>query len=105
MGKFKRIALLLAGAAGAKVASKGYSVVKGLFDSNSKRAQENLIGQICEITTMTVTDSFGQAIFDDGAGGWIIQVRCAAENTFTRDSEVLIVSYDKEENTYDIESI
>ena len=106
MGRIKRLAAALAGAAaGAEIARRSYKAVQTLFDPHTKRTQENLIGQVCTISTLKVTERFGQAFFDDGAGDLILQVRCEAENTLTRDSDALIVGYDADNNVYEVEPL
>ncbi|MEO1268089.1 MAG: hypothetical protein AAFX99_08325 [Myxococcota bacterium] len=106
MGKIKRLAMALAGAAaGAKIAKRSYDAVQTLFEPHTKRAQETLIGQTCTLSTLKVTESFGQAVYDDGAGDLILQVRCREDNTLGRNDEVLIVDYDPTQNVYEVEAL
>ena len=50
-----------------------------------------------------VDKKFGQAEFDDGGAGMIIQVRCDQENKLKKGSQALIVSYDDRREAFIIE--
>ena len=68
----------------------------------SKKA---IIGKVVKIDTSRVDASFGSAKAEDGGAGLIIRVRCDSENTLTRGSKALVVSYDPERDAYEVAPI
>lgn len=65
----------------------------------SKKA---IIGKIVKIDTTRVDADFGSAKAEDGGAGLIIRVRCDSENTLTRGSKALVVSYDPKRDAYEV---
>lgn len=61
-----------------------------------------LIGKQCIITTMTVTERFGQGLYDDRGAGLILQIRAEEPNQLQRGQQALIISYDPEQQLYQI---
>lgn len=65
----------------------------------SKKA---IIGKIVKIDTTRVDAGFGSAKAEDGGAGLIIRVRCDTDNTLTRGSKALVVSYDAKRDAYEV---
>ena len=106
MGRLKKLAIMtITAKAGMELTRRGARAVKSLFDSNTKHAQEHLIGETCRINTQHVSETFGEATFDDGAGDLLLHVRSASSHQLTRDDIALIVSYCATDNTYGVEPI
>lgn len=106
MGGFRKLAALGVGAiVGRKLLRASRDAVGELFDAHTKHAQEHLIGKPCRVTTARVTDDFGQASFDDGAGDLVLHVRAVTPNTLDRGAEALIVDYDPGAEVYWIEAM
>lgn len=76
--------------------------LKGLFVVHSAKSKSQFVGATCKITTLEVTDSFGQGEIDDGEARIIISVRATTPNTFTKGNKAVVVSYDPEKGTYEI---
>jgi hypothetical protein len=68
--------------------------LKPIFAKNEAPEKRSLVGQTCVIKTLRVDDKYGQAEVDDGAAGFIIQVRSASASQLVKDTEALIYDYD-----------
>ncbi|MBL4687419.1 MAG: glycine zipper family protein [Nannocystaceae bacterium] len=65
--------------------------------------RQDLIGKIVRVDTSRVDQRFGSASYDDGAGGFIIQIRCDAEdNQLCRGSQALVMSWDDTREVYEV---
>ncbi len=62
----------------------------------------HLVGKQCMITTMTVTERFGQGLYDDRGAGLILQIRAEEPNQLQRGQQALIISYDPEQQLYQV---
>lgn len=107
MANAKRVAVLLGGAALAGVAlNMTVRVGRTLFGKRKVvGTQEALVGQMCSITTLEVSETFGQASVNDGGAGLILSVRCPSGNVLTRGAAARIVYYNAHAGTYDVEPI
>ena len=76
-----------------------------LFVVHAAPSRRNLAGRICEVRSGSVTADFGQAELADGGAGLILSVRCEKKNELKRGDLVVIVSYDEEKDTYDVEPV
>ena len=63
-------------------------------------SNQSICGKICEITTLEVTESFGQAALEDGGAGLILKVRSKTPNQLKKGSKALIVEYDAQDSSY-----
>jgi hypothetical protein len=70
--------------------------------SYATRANE-LLGEVCIVTTSEVTDQFGEVELSKQGDFYIFQVRILAKNTLQKGDEVILVEYDKEQHLYYIE--
>jgi hypothetical protein len=75
------------------------------FETKGGRTNKDCIGQICTITTGTVTDKFGQATIEDGGTMLIIQVRCDRSDVLGRDAKALIIDFDSEREAFIVEPV
>jgi hypothetical protein len=85
-------ALVVGWVVGVLVARVAIRPLRPLFKVQSATRHGVLIGKVCEVTTMRVDASFGQARFQDGADDLMLQVRCETVNTLARGSRALLVS-------------
>lgn len=67
--------------------------------------REDIIGQTVVVDTSRVTKDFGSAKAADGGSGLLISIRCDRENTLTRGSKALVVSYDPKREVYEVTSV
>jgi len=72
------------------------------FFAEHSHAADRLIGKTCIITTATVDEDFGQASYEDGGAGLILNVRCSTPNFLKRDARALIIDYDKDTHSYTV---
>jgi hypothetical protein len=77
--------------------------LKGLFRTTEVTAGNTVVGQVCEITSGRVDENFGQAKLDDGGAGLLLSVRSESDKELTRGSKALIIGYDDEDDTYEVE--
>ncbi|XKM13510.1 hypothetical protein RCS94_10870 [Orbaceae bacterium ac157xtp] len=73
-----------------------------LQGTNSHRT---LLGRTVEIRSMAVTTTKGEAIYEDGGAGLILQVRSDGITPFKRGDKAILLSYDATNNSYQIISI
>ena len=73
-----------------------------------KRAEEytekKLVGQICVVRTTKVTESFGEASFDDGGAGLILRIRAPEEKGFKNGDKVVLFEHLEHEGVYRVVS-
>lgn len=65
----------------------------------------DLVGKIAVVSTGTVTETFGQATFDDGGAGLTLQVRAHVPNHIKKGTRCVIVDHDKERGTFSVEPL
>ena len=75
---------------------------KGKFNSKKATTKVSLIGSTCEISSLNVSESYGQAILEDGGAGLILSVRSDIPNEFHKGSKAIIIGYDKNKDVFDI---
>lgn len=74
--------------------------LRSLFNSMSQEAHTQVIGQVAVVRTSRVDDKFGEAEFDNGAAGFIFDVRATGGQVFKKDDRVILLEYQKEQDTY-----
>ncbi len=71
------------------------------FNATQNRRRGDLLGRACTITTLKVTDSFGQAEVPDPDGGTLlVQVRSLKPTTLTAGDPALIFERDSDSDAY-----
>ncbi len=73
--------------------------VRPLFKTHEAVSKNSLVGRTCTVSTGHVDESFGQAAFEDGGAGFVLQVRADVDNGLRRGSIALIVDYDSRTNS------
>jgi hypothetical protein len=66
---------------------------------------KSLLGQIVEIRSSTVNKIKGEATYEDGGAGLILQVRSDETYQFKRGDKAILLRYDTTNNCYEIISI
>lgn len=66
--------------------------------------EKKLIGQACVIRTSRVSESFGEAVFDDGGAGLILKVRAPEEKKFKNGDTVILLEHLEHEDAYRVVS-
>lgn len=72
---------------------------------NGSNSHRNLLGQVVEIRSSVVNLVKGQAIYEDGGAGLILQVRCDKSSQFKRGDKAVLLRYDETNNSYEVISI
>ncbi len=100
---------LLAGGAvliGASVVGLGLTSLavrplKKVFTDEDVLRRRQLVGKVCTIRTGTVDADFGQAEYDDGQAGLLIDVRCTRDaDALGRGDQALIFEYDPKNEVF-----
>lgn len=72
---------------------------------NGVNNHQTLIGQTVEIRSSSVSITKGEAIYEDGGAGLILQVRADESCQFKRGDKAVLLSYNVTHNSYEIISI
>ena len=67
---------------------------KKAFEIQRASTRSSLIGKMCVVTSAKVDADFGRAEIDDGATGFVAEVRCPQDNQLTRGATALVYKYD-----------
>ncbi|MCK6404879.1 MAG: hypothetical protein L6Q60_02560 [Rhodocyclaceae bacterium] len=78
--------------------------MRGLFVQHAARSNRSLVGLYCRVTTLNVSERFGQAEASDGNGSFNIRVRAEEPNALTKGSRALIIDYDESSQRYRVEA-
>ncbi|PVZ65444.1 ubiquinone biosynthesis protein [Pelagibaculum spongiae] len=70
------------------------------YTTHEARSNQSVCGEVCKITSLEVSETFGQAALEDGGAGLILKVRSKTPNQLKKGSKALIVEYDEPENSY-----
>jgi hypothetical protein len=76
--------------------------LKGLFVVHGAKSKHHFIGATCKITSLEVTDLFGQGEIDDGQAGIIASVRAPTPNSLKKGDKAIVISYQPDNNTYEV---
>jgi hypothetical protein len=79
--------------------------LRPVFVAKKAPGREELMGRVCTIASGNVTGRYGQATFEDGGAGLILNVVCAKENGLKRGDPALILGYDAARDVYEIEPV
>jgi hypothetical protein len=75
--------------------------LRKVFHTHEAVSKKDLDGVICTVTTLTVTESFGQATADDGM---VCSVRANTPNDLCKGSRIVLLEYSKEHDSYIVAS-
>jgi len=75
--------------------------LRKVFHTHEAVSKKDLDGVICTVTTLTVTESFGQATADDGM---VYTVRANTPNDLCKGSRIVLLEYSKEHDSYIVAS-
>lgn len=76
--------------------------MRPLFVKHHARSKQSLVGLICHITTQNVNEKFGRAQVADTGVNLNIRVWASSPNTLRKDSAALILSYNEENQQYEV---
>ncbi|MFO6422666.1 hypothetical protein [Motilimonas sp. KMU-193] len=94
------IAMLFSLLIGDVIASQCVKPLRKVFRDQEVLSKQDLVGQVAIVRSTSVTDSFGEANFNDGGAGIIIKIRAHQPNQLNRGDSVLLVEYLREQDSY-----
>ncbi len=71
-----------------------------VFVTPTAPSRVSLVGKMCIVTSAKVDDKFGRAEIEDGATGFVAEVRCPQDNQLTRGKKALVYKYDPSEGIF-----
>jgi hypothetical protein len=78
--------------------------LRGKFDTVEPNVAETLIGRTCVITTLEVSERFGQARVESNGAPLLLNVRGAA-GSLTKNDVALISGYDRDRDVFHVEPV
>lgn len=82
------------------VTAKIIKPMKGAFVSHTAAEKASFLGSECIVKTGKVTESFGQAEYDDGGAGMLFDIRAKTDDGIKKGDRVILRSYDDKEDSY-----
>jgi len=79
--------------------------LRKVFDGHAALSRRDLRGKVCVISSGSVEKSFGTATIEDGGSGLMIHVTCSRANPLKKGDRALILDFDPQKDSYEIEPI
>ena len=79
--------------------------LRRVFDGHTALSRRGLRGKVCVISSGSVEKAFGTATIEDGGSGLMIHVTCSKANPLKKGDRALIIDFDSEKDSYEIEPI
>ena len=76
--------------------------LRGLFNTPPAASRKAIVGKVCTVRSLRVSDSAGTAEVEDGGAGFIAEIRCFRDNELTRGSKAIVYEYDQEKGIYHV---
>ena len=98
--------LVIAGVLAVALPITGMSLkpTRHLFAGATAKTKSSFVGAKGLVTTLEVSETFGQAEVADGGAGLIIDIRADEPNTLTKGDDIALLSYDESSGTYRVMS-
>ncbi len=74
--------------------------LRKVFVTPTAPSRAALVGKMCIVTSAKVDDTFGRAEIEDGATGFVAEVRCPQDNQLTRGEKALVYRYDPADGVF-----
>lgn len=87
---------------GTVVAAQALRPLRPIFNSIEGPTKKQIVGKICTIRSLHVTEGAGTAEVEDGGAGIIAEVRCFRANELTLGSKAIVYDYDPESGVYHV---
>ncbi len=75
-------------------------LLRPFFHKVEQQTIKRVLGQSAVVRSSKVTDSFGEAFFNDGGAGLILKVRSSKDQSFVKGDKVVLLEYIDSENIY-----
>lgn len=97
------VELVLSAVVGLLCTSVAVRPLAPLFRAKQGTRHDELVGKVVRVTTGRVDGKFGEAKLEDGGAGLQLQVRCADPDALARDDEALILGWNAETESFEVE--
>lgn len=84
------------------ITARAIRPLKPVFRTHNASSNQDYVGYACKVTSLEVKEDFGQGFIEDGGAGLNVRIRAQTPNAFTKGDIVKIVSYDADNNTYQV---
>ena len=85
--------------------AKSIKPLKPIFKEAETYTEKRLIGQQCTVRTSRVSESFGEADFNDGGAGLILKIRAPESAGFKNGDTVILLEHIENEDAYRVISL
>ncbi len=75
-------------------------LLRPFFHKVEQQTIKRLLGQIAIVRSSQVTDSSGEAFFNDGGAGLILKIRSSKDETFIKGDKVVLLEFLQNDNIY-----
>ncbi len=79
--------------------------LRRVFTSAEGRRRDQLVGHLCTVTSTKVDAGFGTAEVSDGGAAIAVHVVCHKQNGLKKGDAALLIAYDAQKDTYDVEPL
>lgn len=76
--------------------------VKHFFNTAQGKSRKEIVGKICTVRSLRVTEHNGTAEVEDGGSGFIAEIRCFRDNELTLGSKAIVYDYDHKNGIYHV---
>jgi hypothetical protein len=76
--------------------------MRRFFKISYATKSNDLLGEVCQMITSEVTETFGEAELNKSGDHYIFQVRSKQGNTIKKGDDVVLIEYDHEQHLYHI---
>ncbi|HYR29767.1 MAG TPA: hypothetical protein VEU30_14960 [Thermoanaerobaculia bacterium] len=99
---FGTATLIGSGIVGLGLAGLAVRPLRGFFNAPPAASRKGIVGKICTVRSLRVDDLVGVAEVQDGAAGFIAEIRCFRDNKLTIGSKAIVYDYDHHSGTYHV---
>ncbi len=92
--------LLISFALAIPITAQFIKPIKQVFVSHTAANKASFIGSECLVKTGSVTETFGQAEYEDGGAGMLFDIRAATADGIKKGDLVVLKKYDEESGSY-----
>jgi hypothetical protein len=95
---------VLIGSAVAGLVLGGLAVrpMRGIFTTPVGASRKQIVGKICTVRSLRVSETSGTAEVNDGGAGFIAEIRCFRDNQLTLGSKAIVYDYDHKNDLFHV---
>jgi hypothetical protein len=76
--------------------------LRPLFKKAQQETEKYVLGQVAIVRTSRVSETFGEAVMEDGGAGLILKIRSSSDSQFKKGDRVVLFEYLKDTNAYQV---